>query len=210
MYSSSPGRSRRTKGRWAGHFCQAAAHGKKYPCPMLSVGRAFLPSRPARAEMPVPHGLFGLVRRSSLAIVRRMKAMSLICAVGFLLLAGCGGEQPKLALVHGKVSHDGVPLPGGSIVFTPDAARGNTGPLACAEIQPDGTYSLRTADQPGAAPGWHRVTVVSVSVAPPPGPGQRFTVPRSLVDSRYRDPNLSGLTCEVKPAQDNVLDFNLD
>jgi hypothetical protein len=139
-----------------------------------------------------------------------MKATFLIGAVGLLLLSGCGVEQPKLAIVHGKVSHDGAPLPGGTIVFTPDATRGNTGPLAWAEIQRDGTYSLRTDDQPGATPGWHRVTVVSVAVAAPPGPGQRFTVPRSLLSSHYRDPNLSGLTCEVKPAQDNVLDFNLD
>jgi hypothetical protein len=139
-----------------------------------------------------------------------MKVISCLSAVCLLVLAGCGDEQPKLAIVHGKVAHDGVPLPGGTIVFTPDATRGNTGPLACAEIQPDGTYALRTANQAGATPGWHRVTVVSVAIAAPPEPGQRFAVPRSLLPSWYRDPNLSGLTCEVKPSQDNVLDFNLD
>jgi hypothetical protein len=140
-----------------------------------------------------------------------MKVLSCcLSAACLLLLAGCGDEQPKLAIVHGKVSHDGVPLPGGTIVFTPDSARGNVGPLARAEIQPDGTYSLRTGDQAGATPGWHRVTVVSVEVAALPPPGQRFALPHSLLPPRYRDPDLSGLTCEVKPAQDNVLDFNLD
>jgi hypothetical protein len=140
-----------------------------------------------------------------------MKVISCLLGAGcLLLLTGCGDEQPKLAIVHGKVTHGGVPLPGGTIVFTPDPARGSLGPLARAEIQPDGTYSLLTGDQPGATPGWHRVTVVSVQVASQPEPGQRFAMPHSLLQPRYRDPDLSGLTCEVKPAQDNLLDFNLD
>jgi len=54
------------------------------------------------------------------------------------------------------------------------------------------------------------VTVASVEVPAAPAPGQRFVVPRALVSERYRDPELSGLTCEVRAGQDNRLDWDLD
>src|SRR4051812_38651422 len=81
------------------------------------------------------------------------------------LLAGCGGGG-KLASVRGKFSYKNAPLPAGTIVFSPDENRGNTGPLARADIQPDGSYSLRTGEAPGAAAGWYRVTVVALEAAP--------------------------------------------
>jgi hypothetical protein len=131
-------------------------------------------------------------------------------AVFLLLAAGCGSDADRLTSVRGKVSYKGVPLPGGTIVFTPDAARGNSGPLARAEIRPDGTYLLRTGDRPGAVPGWHRVTVAAVE-APGTAPAlQRYTVPRTLLPERYRDPEMSGLACEVKPDRVNTLDLNLE
>jgi hypothetical protein len=35
-------------------------------------------------------------------------------------------------------------------------------------------------------------------------------VPQSLLPDRYRDPDLSGLVCEVQADRSNVFDFNLE
>src|ERR1700736_3962239 len=102
-------------------------------------------------------------------------------AAGLLVLcAGCGGPTtPEVAAVRGKVSYRGKPLATGTIVFAPDSLRGNSGPLARADIQADGSYQLKAGTLVGATPGWHRVTVAAV-VDTPPAPGQRFAAPRTL------------------------------
>lgn len=131
-------------------------------------------------------------------------------AAGLLLLGGCGApEAPELAPVRGKVCYRGQALTTGTIVFAPDPTRGPPGPLATATIRADGTYQLKSGDAAGAAPGWHRVTVVAVAEGAAVK-GQRFTVPRSLVPEKYRDPELSGLSCEVKGGQENTINFNLE
>jgi hypothetical protein len=126
-----------------------------------------------------------------------------------LILAGCGNDQDRLTPVRGKVWYQGAPLRGGTIVFTPDPTRGGNGPLARAEIQPDGDFILKTGDRLGAVPGWHRVTVVAVEPISSP-PGAAYVAPRSLVPVKYRDPELSGISCEVKEGQENSLELNLE
>src|SRR5207249_4096885 len=79
------------------------------------------------------------------------------CGALALLAAGCGQRETPLAPVSGRVFYRGQPLPGGTIVFTPDSERGGSGPLACGEIGQDGRYTLHTGTQPGAVPGWHRI-----------------------------------------------------
>jgi hypothetical protein len=126
-----------------------------------------------------------------------------------LLAAGCGSNSTEPAPVSGKVSFRGTPLSTGTIVFTPDPVRGFAGPPVCAEIQTDGGYQLQSADQAGVAPGVYRVTVAAVV----PGatyPGQSFAPPQSLLPDKYRDPDLSGLTCEVKAGRPNAFNFNLE
>src|SRR5207302_8665111 len=100
-------------------------------------------------------------------------------------------------------------LHSGTIVFPPDASRGSTGPIAHGEIRADGSYTLRSGQAFGAVPGWHRITVAAVH-PPAAAAGQRYAVPQSLVPDRYRDPELSGLVCEVKADRPNVFDFNLE
>jgi hypothetical protein len=127
-----------------------------------------------------------------------------LLSIGCLLLnCGCGSETDSLVPVRGKVYYKGMPLSGGTIVFAPDAVRGGSGPVACGEIKPDGSYQLKTDDMPGAVPGWHRVTIVSVESD---GSGAS----RSLLPAKYRDPDLSGLEGEVKPERGNDIDFHLD
>jgi hypothetical protein len=117
---------------------------------------------------------------------------------GLLLLlgAGCGAREGERAPVHGQVFYQGRPLAGGTIVFTPDPERGGRGPLALGEIDGEGRYTLRTGDQPGAIPGWHRVTVAAADA--------EVGLPR-----RYHDPDHSGLNRQVQAGQANVFDLRL-
>jgi len=72
--------------------------------------------------------------------------------------------------------------------------------MSHAEIQADGSYVLRCDDAPGAVPGWHRVTITAFGEA---NRGQPLP-------TRYGDPEQSGLSFEVKPGQDNVIDIDLE
>jgi hypothetical protein len=131
-------------------------------------------------------------------------------ALGLLVAAGCGREPAPLAPVSGRISFQGKPLAGGTIVFTPDPERGGSGPLAFAEVKADGSFTLRTGAQFGAVPGWHRVTVAS---APPPAavPGAP-TAPAGVLPlpPKYSDPERSGLHQEVKAGLANTIDLRLD
>jgi hypothetical protein len=126
------------------------------------------------------------------------------------LLAGCSSGQQQFQPVRGKVLYHGTALAQGTIVFAPDASRGYRGPLSYAQIEADGSYTLHSDDHPGALVGCHRVTVSSVWPTAQLLPGQRFAVPLSLVPEKYRDPDRSGLACEVKGDGDNVINFDLD
>jgi hypothetical protein len=111
-----------------------------------------------------------------------------------LLLAGCGGPPP-LVPVSGQVSYKGQPLSGGVIVFVPNLERGNRGPLAFAEIGPDGNFTLTTEGKPGCKAGWHRVTVSCAEAGVP---------------ECYSDPDLSGKHVEVKPGGAGRFQIELD
>src|SRR5438552_1367001 len=110
-----------------------------------------------------------------------------LCVCVALAATGCRREQPALAPVSGRVFYHGQPLTGGTIVSTPDPERGGSGPLACAEIGPDGQYVLSSGRHKGAVPGWHRVTVAAASPA-------ALALPR-----RFSDPELCDKCVEVKP-----------
>jgi len=138
----------------------------------------------------------------------RCRFGSILVGASWLLFAGCDAGTPTLVPVSGKVLYRNQPLPRGTIVFVPDADRGNNGPLAQGTIQGGGSYTIQTGEKPGAMPGWYRVTVIAVENT------SGFSlngsaVPRSLVPERYRDPQLSDLACEVKAGQENSINFNL-
>lgn len=133
-------------------------------------------------------------------------ARMLIVCLAALAVVGCTQKPPTLNAVSGKVYYKGAILSTGVIVFTPDASRGESGKVAFATIQTDGSYIIATDDVPGVAAGWYRVTIGAVS-----NPGASYdTAPTSLIPEKYRDPLLSQLQCEVKENRDNHLDFNLD
>jgi hypothetical protein len=112
-----------------------------------------------------------------------------------LLLAGCGKGEPTLVPTEGRILYRGQPVDAGTVVFTPDPDRGNSGPIAWAEIQRNGSFRLKSDDRDGATLGWHRVTVAGAS--------QRQTLP-----AHYRDPERSRLQREVKPG--GTIELSLD
>jgi hypothetical protein len=135
---------------------------------------------------------------------------STLLLLALLCCTGCRGKTAPRAEVRGTVYYHGAPVRGGIIVFTPDAARGGNGPLAHAEIQPDGSYVLESDGQPGAVAGWHRITLSAVEGYVPSPPGSKFAIPAPMLPEKYRDPDLSGLSREVKMDQANVIDLSLD
>jgi hypothetical protein len=128
----------------------------------------------------------------------------------WLLGVGCQGSA-VLTPVRGKVTYRGVALKSGIVVFTPDATRGERGPIARGTIQEDGTYVLMTVDAPGAGPGWYRITVAGSTAAAAktlaPAPP---TAPLPVLPDKYRDPEFSLLRCQVKADQTNTIDLVLD
>jgi hypothetical protein len=95
--------------------------------------------------------------------------------------------------VEGQVTFQGQPLKTGSLLFQPDAAKGNSSTLTpSGTIGPDGRYKLYTQERPGAPPGWYKVGIVAQE-APPNDPYAM----RSLIPQRYGDPQTSGISIEV-------------
>jgi len=177
------------------------------------VAKPGLRSSPPATPLGRVSDLWLLISDSGMEAMRMRLTLSffgrlfVICPV--ISLLGCDAGSVQRVPVHGKVTYRGVPLFTGIIVFTPDANRGSAGPQARAELQPDGTYNLKTADQAGAFAGWYRVTVVALDT-PAPIPGQQLSIPRSLIPEKYRDPDISGLTCEVRTGTENKINFNLE
>lgn len=124
-----------------------------------------------------------------------------------LCLSGCGG--PEVGIVQGKVTLDGQPLTGASVVFE-DAARGISvnAPLAA-----DGTFKARTYDKPGLPPGTYRVAVRPGSVgsgeAPLVGDADPTAAPPITVPERYRSVKTSELIAQVNAGKNPPLEFAL-
>jgi hypothetical protein len=111
-------------------------------------------------------------------------------------LGGCG-KKDELIPVSGKVLFKDQPLPRGTLVLTPDAAKGNTTlhePRG--EIDAQGNYELNTSGKPGAPPGWYKVAVIALKEEIPKG--GRGPAPVWLAPQRYADPKTSQLAIEVK------------
>jgi hypothetical protein len=128
-----------------------------------------------------------------------------LLAAGLCCLAtlGCRPAAEQLAPVKGKVSYQGRPLQGGTIVFIPDASRGTNGNLAVGSIQLDGSFVLKTNDSYGAVPGLHKVTIAWSQ------PAALGVAPLSYLPLKYRDPLQSGLTCEVLADKPNEIEMKL-
>jgi hypothetical protein len=128
----------------------------------------------------------------------RRTLLSIAIALLGWMLPSCDGEPPSPVPVRGKVYYRNAPLRGGILVFTPDPLLNGDGPMSHAEIQADGTYTLRTENSLGAIPGRHRVTVTTLPESP------------LQLPARYGDPEKSGLHFDVKPGRENIIDIYLE
>lgn len=68
--------------------------------------------------------------------------------VGFAVIgfAGCSDNAPKRFRVSGTAKFEGQPIPYGEVLFTPDGAKGNSGPQGIAKIR-DGKFDTAGTDK---------------------------------------------------------------
>jgi hypothetical protein len=137
------------------------------------------------------------------ACVRRLVVVGLLglSAAG---PAGCGSDRPKTAVVKGKVTFNGKPVPHGTVLFVPVTP----GTSATGEIGPDGTYSLTTFKKgDGALLGKHKVVVVAMDEKPGAPPVEGY-LPPPIVPDKYSSPGTTDLEAEVREGE-NKMDFDL-
>ena len=126
----------------------------------------------------------------------RLCFASLLVAVLILSLLGCNGDPVgRTVPVKGTVKLDGQPLKQGSLVFWPDAAKGNSLAVeAAAQISAEGTYELITRGKPGAPPGAYKVTVMAQV---PINPKDPYSKAKLLVPTEYTTKETTPLQIEV-------------
>lgn len=100
----------------------------------------------------------------NLQVDRGLHRMSLPLALAAALLSGCGVKTYPVAPVRGKLTHQGQPVSGGSLVFGPiGTGKGEVGKPGIAQVGPDGSFEVTTyREGDGAVIGKH-----TVSFSPP-------------------------------------------
>jgi len=144
-----------------------------------------------------------------MSVVRPATVVLLLVGVMALALPGCGPGSGGLAVVKGKISYKGKPVPNGTINFLP--SDGNK-PSATGEIQSDGSYELKTylSNKPsnGAVIGQHKVVIVAMMDMGNALPEQRTPLPPPIVPVKYTSPATSDLTANVEN-KENTINFDL-
>jgi hypothetical protein len=127
---------------------------------------------------------------------------SLAAGAGAVALhGGCSPSRPpRDATVVGRLTFQGRPVAGGTVVFAPDPDHGGTGKPVRAATAADGTFAVRPPDGP-IPPGWYRV-----ALAAPPG----YEAADPPFPPQLRRPDRSGLVREVKAGKDHVFEFAVE
>ncbi|HVK15727.1 MAG TPA: carboxypeptidase-like regulatory domain-containing protein [Fimbriiglobus sp.] len=100
--------------------------------------------------------------------MRRRTVFRWMVGTALLTAAACGGSA-KPVKVSGRISLDGKPLPGATVVFTPADGNGN---IASGRTNSDGEFRLTTfSTDDGAVPGDYKITVKIDEVPNMPGGG---------------------------------------
>lgn len=127
----------------------------------------------------------------------------------FLLLATTGCGRGPLSPVHGKITYNGYPVPGGVVCFVPDYQKGESGPVAIGKIREDGSYTLYTGDSPGAAPGYFRITVCSLAPTSYSSTHGQFQFPTGLLPEQFRNPDSTSLFQKIESNRVHNFDISL-
>jgi hypothetical protein len=107
--------------------------------------------------------------------------------------------------VSGQVRfRGGKPLTAGLIEFAPT----DGGPAARGRLNPDGTFTLRTGDRPGAVAGKHQVVVLPMAVVDGAPAGHKHKA--AVVHPKHARFETSGLTATVVAGPDNHISLEVD
>jgi hypothetical protein len=132
--------------------------------------------------------------------------MRICVSILLILLPLCGGCGPNVGL-GGKVtfSDDGSPLAVGSVVFLKGSL------ISRGDLQPNGTYVVGSlSDKDGLPPGTYMVYVSGAEkIIIPPGKTEDDAYREPLIDSKFTQPETSGLTLEVTKST-KKFDFQVD
>lgn len=117
-----------------------------------------------------------------------------------LVLSGCRGDRLE-ALVAGKITLDGQPIGPGIATFVPVDGSRNPG---IGDINPDGSYAVRTSRTQGMLAGEYKVAV-QVYQQPNLKPGERaMTRPNLVHPDKYASPDTSGLKYTVERGRNTI------
>lgn len=139
-------------------------------------------------------------------MVRQFLTMTLL--LGVAAVAGCsgGGEgTAPTAKTAGVVTYKGTPVPNVSVTFTPASGRPANG-----VTDATGKFTLTTFNTgDGAVPGTHQVSITTTGEEPMPGTPEAAAAAKAPFPARYRNPQESGLTADVKPGTKNEFTFDM-
>lgn len=128
--------------------------------------------------------------------------ISLVASLTLAVLSGCSGgtDGPELAGVGGYVHLDGQPLPGASVIFTPE-----NGSPSYGTTDENGYYTLSySINQDGAMIGKHKVQISTHRSEDEDAEGNTISAaPETLPAKHNRE---TTLTAEVKSGS-NTIDF---
>ena len=119
--------------------------------------------------------------------------------------AGCSDGAAATGEVRGTVTLDGKPLSHGWVISYPE-----NGPGALGKIGSDGSFELATKGVGrGAVLGKHRLTVVAYEGGSEADLESDDTDGKLLIPQKYTQPGSSGLTMEVSPKLETVIELKL-
>ena len=122
-----------------------------------------------------------------------------VCTATLLVLAGCGG--PYDATAYGTVTVNGDRLSSGTVAFNPVSP----GPPAMSAVESDSTYSIKTGQETGLAPGEYVVTVIASERNLQSSPGGGPPIPgKMLTPLRYSAVSTSGLRFTVERGSNEI------
>jgi hypothetical protein len=117
--------------------------------------------------------------------------ISLAIAMACVALSGCGADEGRVPTVRvsGTLTVDGKPVSKGTVHFVPEKGSPATG------IVQDGKFTLTTySDGDGVIPGKNLVSVEVVEEVPTK---DGDTTLKSLIPSKFMNPDQSGLRLEI-------------